>query len=286
MFGKNGFGKRKNFRGKEQDAGGNNRARSIKNRSSGLGEQRIIHTSQKESIEQLKSIVGRISNIALGQPGSILHNPNFRQLVKDFDSASIQDAILYSENGEEWFSIFASMISQTTMDYLPHEKLFFLVSDLLTLQALALKFDAAIGPEEYHEALTLNVTINASFLHEYFTVLLGNFGDVLIARMSGQENEASESREEILKAAQERYELKIQRIANFQDSYLVRLRTMIETDNMPKLPIIPVVTGNIKNKDTVLNNVYMSKEQGEQMTTWLAKLQADGLRYSHNNSVG
>lgn len=235
------------------------------------------NTSQSESLKHLKSIIGKFSENVTSQNGSILSNNNFLNAVRKFVTTDISNAMLYTDKNNEHFSLFGQRTQTGTVEYVQHEILYFLVNNILLMQMSPQQNASPTQFDNHIELLALKITLNSSYLNEYIGVLDTCVCNNIFLKLMKQEVGASETYNEIIQLAQGRYELTISHLAKTNNFYRDSLKSMVETNTLPQLPVHPLVMGHIKNQEAVLLNIYMSNEMGQQMKSWLATQQAKGM---------
>ncbi len=185
--------------------------------------------------------------------------------IKIFDTKKITEGMKYKENGKEHFIVLGEFTKEGNIDYLAHEKLFFLVNDINAINTTSSSEKSMLQDYQFR------VAYNAIFLEYYLYALEQNIAHKTI-------DDIKKNSKMIHKINHEAYThyLESLKILSQVDQYFLD-EIKAKHKNLDEIPSLPVALGTVLDEETDLLNIYMSKEMGEQLRKWLASIQVGAM---------
>ncbi len=188
------------------------------------------------------------------------------------DLQKISEYMTYTENGKRHYVIFGELTDDQKVDYLAHEKLFFIMNDINILKMLAESKYKKNSRDITKEALyhRTRLTLYCCYLEHYMDGLEKHIA--LVGAMN-QEN--------IQKIYQETHNTYIEHLRNLasENDYLKKhIEEQINSKKLDNIPVLPIAIGVILSDQTKqINNIYMMDEMYEQVLNWITPLQAQAM---------
>ncbi len=185
--------------------------------------------------------------------------------IKTFDTSKIAEGQRYKEDEEEHFIVLGAFAKEGNIDHLAHEKLFFLVNDMLALSMMLDSEKSMLLDYQFR------IAYNAFFLEHYLYALEQNITHKTITDIN--------KNADIIRGFNHKaYSYYLESLKTFsQLNQYFSEQIKAKQDKLDDIPSLPISLGVILDEDSDLLNIYMTKEMGGQMRKWLASMQAEGM---------
>ncbi len=214
---------------------------------------------KKDFSDAIQSIQSYVTQIAqYSKQGDI-------DKIKIFDTKKITEGMKYKENGQEHFIVLGEFAKEGNIDYLAHEKLFFLVNDINAINTISGSEKSMLLDYQFR------VAYNAIFLEYYLYALKQNIAH----NTMGDIKKNSELIHKINHEAYTHYLESLKTLSQLSQYFFDELKAKHE--NLDEIPSLPVALGVVLDEEADLLNIYMTKEMGKQFRKWMASVQAEAM---------
>lgn len=192
--------------------------------------------------------------------------------INTIDLSKITEYMSYTENAQAHYLIFGVNSHNKKIDYLPHQKLFFLINDIKVLKTLTeVLFNSASNSEKQILDYRMRIALNASYLTYYIQGLE-------IHSLQGTSSLEEENLNNIFLITHIAYTSQLRLFTKKSDAFGKNIKLKMDMGNIDNLPLLPIGIGTLKNDNTdQINGLLMTKEMKEQLLSWMASMQAQAM---------
>jgi hypothetical protein len=192
--------------------------------------------------------------------------------INTIDLSKITEYMSYTENAQTHYLIFGVNSHDKKIDYLPHQKLFFLINDIKVLKTLTeVLFNSASNSEKQILDYRMRIALNASYLTYYLQGLE-------IHSLRGTSSLEEENLNKIFLITHIAYTSQLRSLSEIDNYFRENIKLKTDTGAIDNLSLLPIGIGTLKNDNTdQINGLLMTKEMKEQLLSWMASMQAQAM---------